>query len=76
MEPRQRRFHQLWRRQSPSPGAAQTAGPAIDAVAPWLVILPMGSIKNYLRVRFDASYDNNVSERAEFFYAQCSCNEL
>jgi len=33
-----------------------------------------GTIEDYVRVRFDAGYDNNVPDRAEFFYAQCGCN--
>lgn len=33
-----------------------------------------GIIEDYVRVRFDAGYDNNVPDRAEFFYAQCGCN--
>jgi hypothetical protein len=33
-----------------------------------------GIIENYVRVRFDAGYDNNVPDRTEFFYAQCGCN--
>ena len=33
-----------------------------------------GTIEDYVRVRFDAAYDNNVPDRAEFFYAQCGCN--
>jgi hypothetical protein len=32
------------------------------------------TIENNVRVRFDAGYDNNVPDRAEFFYAQCGCN--
>ena len=35
-----------------------------------------GTIEDYLRVRFDAGYDNNVPDRAEFFYAQCGCNDV
>ena len=34
-----------------------------------------GTIEDYVRVRFDAGYDNNVPDRAEFFYAQCGCND-
>jgi len=33
-----------------------------------------GIIEDYVRVRFDAGFDNNVPDRAEFFYAQCGCN--
>ena len=33
-----------------------------------------GLIEDYVRVRFDAGYDNNVPDRTEFFYAQCGCN--
>ena len=33
-----------------------------------------GLIEDYVRVRFDLGYDNNVPDRAEFFYAQCGCN--
>jgi len=33
-----------------------------------------GTIEDYVRVRFDAGYDNNVPDRSEFFYAQCGCN--
>src|SRR5262245_61846571 len=31
-------------------------------------------IEDYVRVRFDTAFDNNVPDRAEFFYAQCGCN--
>jgi hypothetical protein len=33
-----------------------------------------GIIEDYVRVRLDAGYDNNIPDRAEFFYAQCGCN--
>jgi len=33
-----------------------------------------GLIEDYVRVRFDAGFDNNVPDRTEFFYAQCGCN--
>ena len=33
-----------------------------------------GSIEDYVRVHFDAAYDNTVPDRSEFFYAQCGCN--
>lgn len=33
-----------------------------------------GLIEDYVRVRFDLGYDNNIPDRAEFFYAQCGCN--
>jgi hypothetical protein len=32
------------------------------------------TIDDHVRVRFDAGFDNNVPDRAEFFYAQCGCN--
>lgn len=32
------------------------------------------TIEDYIRVRFDTAYDNNVPDRTEFFYAQCGCN--
>ena len=32
------------------------------------------TIDDHVRVRFDAAGDNNVPDRAEFFYAQCGCN--
>ncbi len=32
------------------------------------------TIDDHVRVRFDAGLDNNVPDRAEFFYAQCGCN--
>lgn len=32
------------------------------------------TIEDYVRVRFDLAYDNNVPDRSEFFYAQCGCN--
>jgi hypothetical protein len=30
-------------------------------------------IRNQLRFRFDAGFDNSFPDRAEFFYAQCGC---
>ncbi|HXG09862.1 MAG TPA: hypothetical protein VNK04_08750 [Gemmataceae bacterium] len=30
-------------------------------------------IRSMVRFRFDAAYDNNVPDRAEFFYAKCGC---
>jgi hypothetical protein len=32
------------------------------------------TIDDHVRVRFDVAGDNNVPDRAEFFYAQCGCN--
>lgn len=32
------------------------------------------TIENYVRVRFDTAFDNDVPDRTEFFYAQCGCN--
>lgn len=34
-----------------------------------------GLIDDYVRVRFDLGYGNNVPDRTEFFYAQCGCND-
>jgi hypothetical protein len=31
-------------------------------------------VGNEIRIRFDAGFDNNRPDRAEFFYAQCGCN--
>ena len=31
-------------------------------------------VGNEVRVRFDAGFDNNRPDRAEFFYAQCGCD--
>jgi hypothetical protein len=33
------------------------------------------TIGSYVRVRFDAGWDNTAPDRAEFFYAQCGCND-
>ena len=33
------------------------------------------TIGNYVRVRFDSGWDNTAPDRAEFFYAQCGCND-
>ena len=59
--------------QAPRPGAANAQarprrrGTMVGYIAD-------STIENYVRVRFDAGYDNNVPDRAEFFYAQCGCN--
>jgi hypothetical protein len=34
-----------------------------------------GTIENYVRIRFDAGFHNNVPDRSEFFYSQCGCND-
>lgn len=31
-------------------------------------------VENEIRIRFDAAFDNNFPDRAEFFYAQCGCD--
>lgn len=31
-------------------------------------------IRSQIRLRYDAAYDNNRPDRAEFFYAKCGCN--
>ncbi|MEO5741843.1 MAG: hypothetical protein ABIS29_14745 [Vicinamibacterales bacterium] len=59
--------------QAPRPGAANP--PARPRRRGTMVgYIADGTIANYVRVRFDAGYDNNVPDRAEFFYAQCGCN--
>jgi hypothetical protein len=32
------------------------------------------TIESQVRIRFDAGFNNDVPDRAEFFYAQCGCN--
>lgn len=31
-------------------------------------------VATQIRIRFDAGFDNNAPDRAEFFYPQCACN--
>ena len=59
--------------QTPRPGA--TNPPARPRRRGTMVgYIADGTIEPYVRVRFDAGFDNNVPDRAEFFYAQCGCN--
>ena len=53
-----------WRRQAH--GQAVTASSNVGYIDDAIV-------QTRLRLRFDAAYDNNRPDRAEFFYAKCGC---
>jgi hypothetical protein len=73
----------------PSTTTPSTTTPTTEETAPTLPTLAAGVqggrgiafgsyidsalIRNQLRVRFDAAYDDNRPDRAEFFYAKCGC---
>ena len=76
-------FAQPAAQQSKSPSTADTKGnkprPGLDTDRPPIGGSMVGYIDNAvigneIRIRFDAGFDDNAPDRAEFFYAQCGCD--
>lgn len=60
--------------------AAQAARPAVGPQerkrrGSMVGYISDSTVDDEVRVRFDAGVGNNVPDRAEFFYAQCGCND-
>lgn len=65
--------------QKPSPKKPKKPKPSSDHDRPPIEGSMVGYIDNaivgsQIRLRFDAGFDNNRPDRAEFFYAACGCN--
>jgi hypothetical protein len=59
--------------------AAQAARPVVGPPEPKRRASMVGyvddaTIDDHIRLRLDLAWNNNVPDRAEFFYAQCGCN--
>lgn len=56
-----------------TPGTGGAGGGASAPVAANSLYIDSAIIRTRLRVRYDANYDLNTPDKAEFFYAKCGC---
>jgi hypothetical protein len=56
-----------------TPGFGGAGGGGTGALAASSMYIDSAIIRSRVRVRYDAAYDLNAPDRAEFFYAKCGC---